>query len=245
MATASDIVTRAMKALQSLGAQETPSAADMNDGIAAFNAMLDSWSLDGLNAYRIREDSFTLTIGTASYTIGSGGTVNVTRPLQIRQAYIRDATNNNYTMRIVPRDIWNRIGNRGTSITSQIPDTLFYDAQYPLGVINIFPTPLAAYTCFVDSLLQQSTVTASTTISMPVGYERAMVFGLAVEIASQFGFPIPAVGPGQKNVAELAAEALASVKRNNTPEIIAQMDEAIVSRSYASYNIYRDAGPNN
>lgn len=246
MATASDLITRAMKALQSLGATEVPTAAEMNDGLTALNALLDSWSNDSLNAYEIREDSFTLTIGTSAYTIGSGGTINVTRPLSIRQAYIQDATKNNYTMRIVQRNEWNLIGNRGSTITSQIPSTLFYDPQYPLGIINVFPTPLSAYTCFIDSLRQQTTLASvSTSVSMPVGYERAMVFNLAVEISSQFGIPIPPVGPGQKNVTEIAAEALAAVKRTNAPEIIARMDDAIVSRSYATYNIYRDSGPNN
>jgi hypothetical protein len=41
----------------------------------------------------------------------------------------------------------------------------------------------------------------------------------------------------------MAAEAKANIKRTNIPEVIANFYEAIVSRSYATYNIYRD-GPN-
>ena len=243
MATTNDMITRAMKALKALGGNEVPSAAEYTDGLNAFNMMLESMSLERLATYRIQEQSFTLTIGTASYTIGPGGAINTTRPLDITQAYIQDTNSNNYLLTIVPRDKWNQIGNRGSTITSQIPDTLFYDPQYPLGVINIFPTPLLGYTCFYDSALQQVTsVSGSTTISMPPGYERMYVFNLAVEMANMFGFEIPPVGPGQKNVVELAAEAKANVKRNNLPEIIANYDGAIVSRSYASYNIFRDRG---
>jgi hypothetical protein len=43
-----DIVTRAMKAIQALGSGEVPSAAEANDGLVAFNALLDSWSNDNL-----------------------------------------------------------------------------------------------------------------------------------------------------------------------------------------------------
>lgn len=239
--TALDIITRSMKALQALGSTEVPSAAEANDGLIAFNALLDSWSLDNLNAYEVQEQSFTLVVGTPSYTIGSGGVVNTTRPTDITQAYIQDSTQNNFLMRIVTRDKWNEIGNRGSTITSQIPDTLFYDPQYPLGVINIFPTPLLGYTLFYDSSLQQVTfATLNTALSMPPGYERAMVYNLAVEISSMFGIPIPPAAPGSKNIGQLAAEALGNVKRANITENISNYDPSIVSRSFASYNIFRD-----
>jgi len=239
--TANDLITRAMKSLQSLGGGEVPSAAEANDGLVALNAMLDSWSNEGLNAYEVQEQSFTLVVGTSSYTIGSGGVINVTRPMDIVQAYVQDSGSNNFLMNIVPRDIWNNIGNRGSTITSQIPDTLFYDPQFPLGVINIFPTPLLGYTVFFDSLLQQVTfATLTTALSMPPGYERAMVYNLAVEISSMFGIPIPLVAPGAKNVGQLASESLGNIKRTNIRENIANYDPSIVSRSYYSYNIYRD-----
>jgi hypothetical protein len=241
MTTTNDIITRSMKALQALGGTETPSAAEANDALVAFNMMLDSWSTEDLCAYEVEENSFTLTPGTQSYTIGIGGVINVGRPLDITQAYLRDTNNNNYLMRIVERDRWNMIGNRGSTITSQIPSTMFYDKQYPLGIINIWPTPLLAYTCFFSNTRNQVTSAALTTnIVMPPGYERAMVYNLAVEISSQFGIPIPPVGPGQKNVAELAADSLANIKTQNMREVIANYDGAIVSRSYATYNIYSD-----
>jgi hypothetical protein len=55
-----------------------------------------------------------------------------------------------------------------------------------------------------------------------------------------FGFDIPAVGPGQKNLVQLAEESLAAVKSNNIKEVISNYDPAIVSHSYATYNIYSD-----
>ena len=240
---ASDLITRAMKALQALGATEVPTAAEANDGLTALNALLDSWSLEGLNTYEVLERSFGLQIAKSSYTIGVTGSpdINSTRPIAITQAYIQDANSNNFPMTILSRDRWNLIGNRGASIQSQIPDTLFYDPQFPLGVINIFPSPLLTYTLFFDSALNQVTfATLTTNLSMPPGYERAMVYNLAVEINSMFGIPIPPSGPGQKNITQLAQESLGNVKRANITEVVSEYDGAIVSRSYATYNIFRD-----
>lgn len=237
-----DIITRAMKALKVLGATEVPSASEANDGLVAFNSMLDSWSLDNLFAYEVEESSFPLVAGTAQYSIGIGGVINQQRPLDIVQAYIRDSNNNNFGMSILTRERWNYIGNRGPTITSQIPTVLFYDPQYPLAYINVFPTPLLAYTCFFSNTRNQVTSAALTTnINMPPGYERAYVFNLAVEMASQFGFEIPAAGPGQRSIVDLAEESRAAIKTQNTQEVIANYDGSIVSRSYATYNIFSDS----
>lgn len=232
-----------MQALQALGSGETPTAAESNDGLIALNALIDSLSNENLMLYQLQEQSFTLTVNTSQYTIGSGGTINVTRPLAITQAYVQDSSTNKYLMKIVQRPEWNQLTTSGTQVTSQIPDTLFYDPQFPLGVINIFPIPLIGYSVYFDSRLQLSQLADLTTaLSLPVGYERMLVYNLAVEISSMFGIPIPPVAPGAKNVGMIAAEAKANVKRTNIPEVIAGYDQAIVSRSYATYNIYRD-GP--
>ncbi len=239
---ASDLITRAMKALKAIGSNEVPTAAEANDGLTALNALLDSLSLDDLNSYVIQEQSFPLVVAQSSYTIGSGGNINVPRPQSITQAYIQDTNKNNFRLEIIPRDKWNQIGNRGPTITSQIPNTLFYDPQFPLGVINIFPTPLLTYTCFFDTTLAQTTFpTLATALAMPPGYERMYVYNLAVEMANMFGFDIPPVGPGQKIVVQLAQDALAAVKSNNIVDVISNYDGAIVSNSYATYNIYSDS----
>lgn len=239
---AQDIVTRAMKAIQALGSGEVPSAAEATDGLVAFNAMLDSWSNDGLASYVVQERSFPLTVGAASYTIGAGGTINTTRPQDITQSYIQDTGGNNYLMTILPRDKWNQIGNRSSTITSQIPTALFYDPQFPLGVINIFPTPLIAYTCFFDGTQDQTTFTTLTqNLAMPPGYERAYVSNLAMEMVL-LGFETTLDQKQLALLAKVASDSLASIKSNNITEQIADYDPALVSRAKSTYNIFRDSG---
>jgi len=243
MATALDVVVRAYKALTVVATSSatSPTTEQRNDGLTAFQSLLDSWNTENLTLFSVRENSFTLSIGVSSYTVGSGATVNVTRPMQILQAYVRDSGGNNYPLNIRTRDQWNMIGNRSSIITSQIPTDIFYDPTYANGVIGVFPYPLAAYTVFFDSYDPLSTVSTLTqTISFPPGYERAFVFNLAVEISAQTGIPLPQSGT---NIQKLAEDSLANIKRINAGnrEIVAMYDGAIVSRAYPTYNIYRDA----
>lgn len=243
MTTLSDVLTSAGKALKYTGRTGVLSAADANDAAAAFNSMLDSWSTEKLLSYVVLERSFTLIVGQQSYTIGTIGTpdINTTRPTDIVQAYVQDSTNNNFLMNIKTRDWWNQIGNRGPTITSQIPTDLFYDPQYPNGVINIFPTPLLAYTVFYDSTQDQVDPSLLTqTITMPPGYIRAYVLNAALEMMA-YGFPCLLDEKELANLKTTAAEAKGNIKRMNIKDVIANYDAAIVARSYATYNIYRDS----
>lgn len=241
MTTVTQVLTRAAKAIRYLGRGQTLTANDATDALACFNAMLDSWSNENLMSYVVLENSFTLTVNVSQYTVGSGGTVNVTRPLNITQAYVQDTNGNNYIMNLRTRDWWNQIGNRSATITSQIPTDLFYDPQYPLGVINIFPTPLIAYTVFFDYTQDQvDYTTLTTTISLPEGYEEAYVKNLALQMISE-GFPAMLSDKEMAVLVDAARTAKANVKRTNIKDVIANYDAQIVSRSFASYNIYRDS----
>ncbi len=175
------------------------------------------------------------------YTIGTTGSpdFNSTRPSDIIRAFIRDTNSLDYPVYVIPMDKWNMIGQK--NITSQIPDTLFYDPQYPLGVINIFPMPLLPYTLFFDSTLDQVDMASLTqTITLPVGYERAMVLNLAIELQG-IGFPCLLDDKAYSALVQNAAEAKGNIKRANMKEVIADYDPAVVSRSYATYNIYSDS----
>src|ERR1043166_5565414 len=127
MTTASDIITRAARAIGYKGLGEALSAAEAADGLSIFNALLDSWSSsETLMAYVSVQQSFSLVIGQQTYTIGTSGGADIaqTRPQDIIQAFVRDSNSLDYPMSIIPQDVWNNIGQK--NITSQIPTTLFY-----------------------------------------------------------------------------------------------------------------------
>lgn len=238
MTTVTQILTRAGQALGYTGRGEVLSAADANDALSAFNAMLDSWSGEGLASFANQSISHTLVIGTQSYTIGSGGTINTTRPDNIIQAWIRDSSSLDFPMKIVPQDEWNDIVMKGN--TSQIPQVLFYDSQYPLGTINIFPVPLLAYTLKFNALLQQSTFSSlPMSLSAPPGYERAYILNLALELVSA-GFPCMLNDKDYLRLVDNASQAKGNIKRKNIKEVIAEYDTAVLGAG-APYNVYNDS----
>src|SRR5690349_2150704 len=140
-----DIISFALKRMGVYAPGETIADSDAEDCLVILNDMLDSWSNESLACFTILEQSVALVAGKASYTIGSGGDVSGTRPLRLIKtagsAYIQDTTGQNYPVEVVERDLWNLIGNRSGIVTSQVPDTLFYDPQFPLGLLNFWPTP--------------------------------------------------------------------------------------------------------
>jgi len=244
--TAADILTRAARALGYLGFTEVLSASDANAALDTFNAMLDSWSGgEFLTAYVTQEETFTLIIGQQSYTIGQSGTpdISLVRPFEIITARVRDTNNLDYKMNVIAQPEWDDIGNK--LITSQIPTTLWYYRTFPNGVINIFPIPLLPYTVYFTSTLNQVTFSTMTqTLSMPPGYERAYVLNLAVELMGA-GWPCLLNTQQLSALINNATDAKANLKRTNMDEIIAPYDDAIVSRSYATYNVYSDGNPRN
>lgn len=245
--TALSVITDALQLLRVYAPGEVLSDADAERGLTTLNDMLDDWSNQSLATYAILEQSAPLVPGQQSYTIGLSGGADfaMTRPLRILDgpgtAYVQDPNGNNYPMKVVPRDQWNLYGNRSEIITSNYPDTLFYDPQYPLGVINVMPVPTIAYMMFWDSYLQLADFNSLTTpFSFPPGYKRAIVTNLAVALKPYF-----LKAQIDPLVMKEAMDRLGNIKRTNMRENVAVMDPELVSRSQISYNPYTDRSGSN
>lgn len=237
MALASDLIQNALEEMGVYAPGETVSTVDLARALDVLNRMLDTWSNMPLACYEVQEQSKLLTIGQASYTIGSGGDINVVRPLKLLKGpgacYILDSSNNRYDVNVVERDVWNSQITE-TNVSSQIPNTLFFDPAFPLGIINLWPSPLAAYTLYFDSMLPFTRFAlASTAVSLPPGYEDAIIHNLAVRLWPFFkarGEPVDQL------ILDLAKEGLAVVKRTNIREVIATYDDEIVSQPSGTWN---------
>jgi hypothetical protein len=239
--TGSDIITRACNGLGYLGVTEVLSAADANAGLKTLNMMLDSWAGEDLTNYAWQTLFFQMSANKSQYTIGTVGTpdINNQRPNKIYDAFITDTNNLNYPLGIVEQAKWNNIGDK--NITSQIPNTLWYDSQFPLGVINIFPIPLLSYQVTLNVELQNAGFALLTTqLSVPPGYARAYILNLSLELIAQ-GFPCVLDQNQLARLTENASQAKANIKRANIKEVVSEYDAAIVSRSQATYNIFSDS----
>lgn len=243
MATALDIITDALIRDGIYASGETVSAADADRCLSILNDMIDSWSNESLFCYAYSQQSGPLVAGIQSYTIGTGGTFNMTRPLKLVDgpgaAYCLDANANKYAIDVVPIDQWRMIGNSGNTVTSNFPDTLFYDPQYPLGILNFFPYPNQSCTAYWMSYLQLTSFTSLTSVmSLPPGYKDALQKSLAIEIWPDFreGDPKPIL-------MKLAGDAKAAIKRTNTRPNVAVYDAELTAKGGNSYSIYIDGPP--
>jgi hypothetical protein len=239
--TALDVITDAFLMLGVYGPGDTIATIDQTTGLQVLNDMLDVWSNESLATFCILENNFPVVSGQQSYTIGpSAAQITATRPISILEdpgtVFVRDSNNIDYPMEVYPRDKWNVIGDK--FVTGNIPEVLFYDPQFPLGVINLWPIPnLGGYTVYFDSYQQLGAfATVSTAFSFPPGYKRAMGTNLAVELK-----PYYADGQLDPVIVKSAADTKGSIKRSNRRDVFADTDPSLIANSSQFYNVYSDS----
>lgn len=188
MATALDIIKGAMRCCNVLAISETPTGDESAAALTTLNDMLASWANHKLMTYQMVQRSKALTSGTAAYTIGSGGSIDTTRPLRINAAFVRDSNSSDFPISVISNDEYARISSK--SLTGSYPGYLYYRANYPLGQINLYPAPGSGMTLYLEVWDQLTQFTALTdTVSLPPGYERLLKYGLAIELAAEYHPP--------------------------------------------------------
>lgn len=187
MTTALDIITDAMQECGVLTKDETPTNSEAQSGLAKLNRLMGAWSNTGKLAYERVTESFTLSSGVASYTIGSGATFDTTRPMKIVEAHVRqDSTD--YQLTLVNDKVFQSISYKNVG---SIPELLNYTNEYPTGTINLYPEPATAYTLFITSEKPLTTfATTATSLDLPPGWEEALTYNLAVRMCGTYGRPI-------------------------------------------------------
>lgn len=227
--TARDLIEKSLKEILVLGVQDTLTALELQDGLDALNLMLDSWWLEKLAVFALRRESFALTNNVATYTIGTGGAFNTTRPVRLFNAFVR-YNNVDFPLVLIDNVTYDSIPYKANG---GLPQVLFYDPQYPLASINLYPVPSpAGMTLFIDSYLQIRSFTSLTdAIDLPPGYARAIIKNLAVEQAPQYNKTVT------KDLAAQAAVSKGAIKRNNQVQIVSTFDPAILG-NYQGSSLY-------
>ncbi len=185
---------------------ETPTAEEINDGLASLNRMTASWSNDSLMIYARTFENFPLSSGVGDYTIGIGATFNTVRPMHIIDAFVRQDTLD-YWLSIIPDEQYDAIAYKDID---SIPQVLNYTAQFPQATIRIYPKPQNSYTLYLRSEKQLTTFTLDDEVSLPPGWEDALIYSLAVRLGPSYGLP-----PDQVLI-ELALNAKAALGENTS-----------------------------
>jgi len=217
--TGQDLVSASLRKIGVLASGETADSASSTDALNELNRMLATWSTEGLLVYSKVRETFTLSGGLGSYSMGTGATFDTTRPIKIVDAAI-SISGLEYRMRIITVDEYARVTLKGLQ---GIPGYLYPEGTYPNETLNFYPVPTTGYTfvCYSWKPLA-SVASTNSTVSLPPGYEDALVYNLAVRLAPEYGKSLDPV------VAETALATKASIKRINSKPQFLYADNALV-----------------
>ena len=207
-----------------LASGESPSANESNDALSALNDMIDSWSTQQLLIPNQTREVFPLVASQQTYTMGVGGNFATSRPMQIVRALIQ-LTNETPVVElgldILTMEQYASVILKGT--TSVFPLSLYSDNANPLTNISVWPVPTSSTNNLVlYSWKPLSDIASLTTaLSLPPGYQRALRFNLALDLAPEYGKTLSAANTG------IAASSIADIKRMNHRPRFLMVDDAI------------------
>lgn len=191
MATVADAITDALTRLGVIAAGETPSASDMELGFNALNVLQDDWATERLTVPYILRTTATLTASTTSFTVGSGGNINIVRPVYPTQINFVDTSQDpdlEMPLHLLTDDEWAAIPQK--ALTSTLPTSAYYNPTYASGFATLYPWPVPTSAtllwAFYSAVAVPEFSATTATLSLPPGYRRFITTNLALEMAPMF-----------------------------------------------------------
>lgn len=229
--TVRDAAKRTLRLLGVLATGENPSADELQDAIVALKSMLASWSTDGFAVQaRIREE-FDLVAGQATYSIGTDGNFDTPRPIEIERVTIKEVTPSPSFETSVDLINTEEYASIQVKDTISIPTKVYRDGAYPLLNLTFYPVPDVARKAVIYSRKNLlDIVSANTELALPEGYERAIVYNWAIELAPEYGKSIP------QEIATIAIDSKAAVMRLNGGPQYLETGPMLAGVNY--FNIY-------
>lgn len=227
--TARDLITATLRSIRVLGVGDVLLAEDANDSLGRLNDWIDSLAMERLTIFYVLRTLKLLANNVPSYTIGTGGDINIVRPTHIEAAgLIQDTSVPTPYER--PLEIWTDQRWQGAhqkSLESTYPTAIYYDHNWVngLGTIYLWPIPidcaLTQLVLYTPVALREFT-TLDTDYTFPPGYRRFLRTNFAAEIASEYGKQLTS------DQVATARQSKAQIKRGNVRPAEARVDRALV-----------------
>ena len=218
MTTALDLITDSLADISVQGLEQPVSAEDASFSLRHLNRMLAKWANQAAAMYDTYADQFPLTPGVASYasTLLTQG-----RPVQWDDVYLT-LSGVSYPIEFINNQQYNSIPFKSTS---GLPQWCWVNTSWPNTTIVFYPIPASPY--IANFSLRQKVaapMTLATVISLPPGYEEAIVANLALRLAIPYNRPV------SQELAAAAKDGLAWVKRTNHIPLVMSTDQLPVGR---------------
>ena len=172
---------------------ESVPAEEISDASQALNIMLKAWQADGVQLWKRAEQSITLTASQRIYTLGPAGDIVMQRPLRIIECVRRDSSNIDVPLNKLSKEEYYSLSNK---FSEGVPVSYNYDPQLTSGVLSLWAVPdtnaASEYTVeIVYHLPFEDMDNATDNFDCPVEWFQAIKFGLALDLANEYGVDLP------------------------------------------------------
>ena len=179
-----DLIKSAFRKLQVLGSGESPTADMTTDALTSLNQLIATISNSNFILPAATEDIIQTTRSDGIYTMGPGGDINTARPLRLHDAcYAVYGNNVSVPLTLLTSQQYSDIGIKNISMA--FPNSVWYDAQVPLGRLLFYPIPT---NCVIHlwSFKQLAPFTSlEQEVILAPGYEEVLIGSLVERLAPE------------------------------------------------------------
>lgn len=240
MATARDLITDSLLWLGVNDAIDAPNGPDLAMGLRWLNKLVSHKNNNALVKSAVARTVFDLASGTAAYTVGAGGTINVARPPNLNGPgetvkFIDTSQDPDVELglTVMTDDQYQAIVQK--AYESTYPQGAYYNATIAagFGTLTFWPVPNVSY---LDGVLYTrvpiGSFTLDTVLVLQDGVEAMLETKLALWLAPTFGkVPSPLL-------MEAARETAAGVESANVRISDLEVDPAYWPRAGRGENFY-------
>lgn len=236
MSTPLDLITDALGELGVLGEGDTPDAAQQATALRHLVRLIDWLSTKGITVTGLLRTTKVLANGTTSYTIGTGGGINIARPVTIEFArVIQDNTADpvvEIPITVFTDQEWAAIPDKDRELS--VLSGIYFDRNVTavgsgLSTIRPYPVPnVATQTLVLYTPKAFATIALadlSTTHLFAPGVEDTLLYHLAERLATPFGRQVPPL------VEKFAGQSLAALEAANASPRELEIDPSLPGMS--------------
>lgn len=172
---------------------ETPNANQVNYAAEALNALITSWRADGMPVWAMKTYTMPLTASVQDYIIGVGQTINTPVPMKLVQAIRIGPGGTRVPLNIYTDYDFKLLSN--FSNTLGVPVQIYYQPRATEGTLRFWPIPdTTTASDYTIELTYQRPFeefdTATDEPDFPSYWTRAIIYGLASDLAPEYGLPL-------------------------------------------------------
>ncbi len=188
-----EVIAGALRILGVISQGQTPDATQVSDAAEALNVLVKALEAEGLPVWAIKKQAITPVANQSAYVIGDGQAINIAKPLRIYQAYYHRADDGvDVPMMPLTQQQYNALTAKAqTGYSNQY----YWEELNTYGNLYLWVTPDSTFAanCTVNIIYQApfADFDADTDVpDFPQYWLRALKYGLADEMAMEYGYPI-------------------------------------------------------